>query len=740
MPVFWHENTKQFHLLNPHLSYIIQVLENGHLGQLYVGKRLNDREDFGQLQERASRSFSAYPENLDPYFSLEQLRQEHPCYGSGDMRYPAVEVEGENGSTLTDFVYLSHKIFDGKPRLEGLPATYTEQQGEATTLQILLRDPLTGLELTLNYTIFETLPVLARSAYFHNGGSQCLVLQNAMSLSVDLPDKEYEMLTLYGAWAKERMVQITPLQMGAQEVYSLRGGSSHHMNPFLALKRPDANETQGEVLGFSLVYSGNFLAQAQVDGFDVVRVMLGIHPEHFSWELLPGAHFQTPEAVMVYSDTGLGGMSRAFHTLYRTRLARGYWRDRPRPVLINNWEATYFHFNEEKILEIAKGAKELGIELFVLDDGWFGKRDDDTTSLGDWYPDLSKLPGGIVSLAKKIEDLGMKFGLWFEPEMVSKDSRLYREHPDWALSIPGRGMSPSRHQHVLDFSRPEVVDYIGDLMEKVLSQAPVSYVKWDMNRSMTEVYSRALPAHRQGEVFHRYILGVYALYQRLTDRFPQILFESCSGGGGRFDPGLLYYAPHCWTSDNTDGVERLKIQYGTSMVYPVSSMGAHVSAVPNHQVHRMTPLSTRANVAFFGAFGYELDLNLLSQQERQQVKEQVAFMKEYRQLLQFGDFYRLKNPFTGNEAGWMAVSADRRQAVVGYYRVLRHSNMPFTRMKLQGLDPSLCYRVTVEGESSLHYGDELMYAGLSTSDRAASKRDGRESGDFYSFLAVVKAE
>lgn len=740
MPIIWHKKSRQFHLQNQWMSYIIEVMENGQLGQLYVGKRLSDREDFGYLQEKASRAFAAYPQEIGPRFSLEQLRQEYPSYGTGDMRYPAVEIAQENGSTITDFKYCSHTITGGKPKLEGLPATYTEADSEAQTLQILLRDALTGVELTLSYTIFEAVPAVARSARFVNAGAAGVTLNTAMSLSIDLPDRDYEMLTLQGVWARERMVQIAPLQVGAQEVYSMRGGSSHNMNPFLALKRPDTNEEQGEALGFSLVYSGNFLARAQADGFDVVRVTMGIHPDRFSWQLLPGASFQTPEAVMVYSDKGLGGMSRAFHTLYRSRLARGQWRDKSCPILINNWEATYFGFDEEKILTIAKGARDLGIELFVLDDGWFGKRDDDTTSLGDWYPDTRKLPGGVASLARKIEELGMKFGLWFEPEMVSLDSDLYRAHPDWALQVPGRSMSPSRNQHVLDFSRPEVVDYIAGLMEKVLSEAPISYVKWDMNRSMTEVYSAALPAGRQGEVFHRYILGVYALYERLTSRFPHILFESCSGGGGRFDPGLLYYAPQAWTSDNTDGVERLKIQYGTSMVYPVRSMGAHVSAVPNHQIHRTTPLSSRANAAYFGTFGYELDLNLLSAGEQQEVKKQVAFMKEHRQLLQYGDFYRLKNPFEGNEAGWMVVSPDRRSAIVGYYRVLRQPNAPFTRMKLQGLEETLSYRVTIGDESSVHYGDELMYAGLSTSDEASSKIGGRRSADFYSWVAVLEAE
>src|SRR5699024_10804683 len=433
-----------------------------------------------------------------------------------------------------------------------------------------------------------------------------------------------------------------------QAVYSLRGCSSHNYNPFLALKREETTEGNGEVYGFSLVYSGNFLAQADVDTYDTTRVTMGIHPDTFSWNLKPGETFQTPEAVMVYSDHGLNGMSQAYHTLYRSRLARGFWRDRERPVLINNWEATYFDFDEDKILEIVKTAKELGVELFVLDDGWFGKRNDDTSSLGDWYPNLEKLPDGITGVARRVEEMGLKFGLWFEPEMTNKESRLYREHPDWILSVPGRKVSVGRNQYVLDFSREEVVNAIFEQMKKVLTEAPISYIKWDMNRSMSEVYSAGAGAKDQGKVMHKYILGVYRLYDMLTKEFPEILFESCASGGARFDPGLLYYAPQCWTSDDTDAVERCKIQYGTSFVYPVSSMGAHVSAVPNHQLLRNTSLETRANVAYFGTFGYELDPNRLTEEEKEEVKAQITFMKQYRHLIQYGTFYRLLSPFEGN--------------------------------------------------------------------------------------------
>ena len=433
-------------------------------------------------------------------------------------------------------------------------------------------------------------------------------------------------------------------------------------------------------------------------------------------------------------------MSHTFHHLYQKRLARGYWRDRVRPILINNWEATYFDFTEEALMQIARKAKECGVELFVLDDGWFGQRSNDYAGLGDWIANRDRLPDGIAGIAQRIEDIGMKFGLWFEPEMVNKDSDLYRAHPDWILKTPQRRVSHGRNQYVLDFSRKEVVDHIYKMMEKILSQAKVSYIKWDMNRSITECYSSALPADRQGEIYHRYILGVYDLYERLTDKFPEILFESCASGGGRFDPGLLYYAPQGWASDDSDAVERLKIQYGTSMCYPISSIGSHVSVVPNHQVARVTPFHTRANVAYFGTFGYELDLNQLPDRMIDKVKEQIIFMKEYREVLQFGDFYRLKSPFQSNETVWMSVSKDQKTALVGWYRILNGVNMPFSRVQLLGLNPDFLYVNSQDGNK--YYGDELMNLGLLTSDETAGSGpvDGKYTSDFESRIYVLKAK
>ena len=661
-------------------------------------------------------------------------------FGTSDYRMPATEVLQENGSRISEFCFREYRIQAGKPKLPGLPATYVENEEEAETLVIRLADPVTGLELELFYTIFAAGGILARNARFVNRGEQALHLQSAMSLCLDLPDSGYDMIQFSGAWARERYPKTRRLEQGIQSVGSIRGNSSHNHNPFMILKRPTADEFQGEAIGFSLIYSGNFLAQVEVDTYDTARVLLGIHPHCFDWKLDPSEEFQTPEAVMVYTDQGLNHLSQTFHRLYQKRLARGYWRDRVRPILINNWEATYFDFTEDKLVEIAEKARECGVELFVLDDGWFGKRCGEQAGLGDWVANPDRLKNGITGLAQRIEDLGMKFGLWFEPEMVNKDSDLYREHPDWIIQAPGRRNSHGRYQYVLDFSRKEVVDRIYEMMDKILSEAKVSYIKWDMNRSITECYSAALPPDRQGEVYHRYILGVYDLYERLTSKFPQILFESCASGGGRFDPGMLYYAPQCWTSDDSDAVERIKIQYGTSYCYPVSSMGTHVSVVPNHQINRITPLDTRANVAYFGTFGYELDLNTLTADEQEEVKGQIAFMKQYRQLFQFGTFYRLQSPFEHNTSAWMVVSDDGKEAIVGWYRVLNGVNLPYTRLRLKGLCEDLPYKV--DGESGIHYGSELMNAGLITTDASSGQAQGNEEmcRDFESRLYILKAD
>lgn len=740
MAIQFHEKAREFHLYNKEVSYIMEIMENGQIENLYYGKRIKDREDFSYLHEEISRPLTSVNVPEPGVLSMEYTKQEYPSYGTGDYRSPAFTVLQEDGSRISAFAYVGHNIFNGKKELKPLPATYTESDEEAQTLEIILYDDLIDTELVLSYTIYEAYPVITRNARFTQKGTEKIVLERALSMSVEFGDMDFEMVHLAGAWARERYVKTRKLEMGIQSIQNLHGtGSSAEHNPFLALKRPHTTESQGEVYGFSLVYSGNFLAQTEVTTFDLTRVTMGIHPEGFSWELNQGETFQTPEVVMVYSDQGLNKMSQVYHRLYRTRLMRGYWRDKARPILLNNWEATYFDFNEEKILNIAKKAKEVGVELFVLDDGWFGARNDDYRGLGDWYVNLEKLPDGISGLSRKIEALGLKFGLWVELEMVNKDSDLYRAHPDWIIGAPGRFESHGRHQHVLDFSRKEVVDYIYEMISKVLRESSISYIKWDMNRYMSEPYSRGASAAHQGMVMHKYILGVYDLYTRLTTEFPEILFESCASGGARFDPAMLYFAPQTWTSDDTDASERVKIQYGTSMVYPVVSMGSHVSAVPNHQLLRTTPLETRGNVAYFGTFGYELDLNLLSDEEIEIVKKQITFMKQYRDLIQVeGDFYRLLSPFAGNDAAWMVVSRDQTEAIAGFYQRLNKINASWLRLRLQGLNEDSLYEVSrnVLGETKSYqaYGSELMYAGIPI-DREELNEKG---GDFASLLYVLK--
>lgn len=739
MPIIYNEKTREFHLYNQEISYIIKILDNDQPGQLYYGKRLTHREDFSHLFEYAMRDMSPYAFEGNSTFSLENIKQEYPTFGCGDMRFPAYEIERENGSHVVEFVYKEHKIYNGKPKLEGLPATYVESDDEAQTLELVLEDTSINTRIVLLYTIYEAFPVIARSVRFECDSDEKITLLSAMSACVDLPDKDYEMIDLAGVWARERHVRRHKLDYGIQSIYSMRGCSSYQFNPFLALARENADEFQWQVYGFSLVYSGNFLAQTEVDNYDTARVLMGIHPNGFKWTLGKGESFQTPEMVMVYSEAGLNGMSQTFHKLYRTRLARGTWRDKVRPILINSWEAFYFDFDAPKLLGLADAATDLGMELFVLDDGWFGKRDDSTSSLGDWYPNEKKLKGTLKELAEKINAKGLKFGLWIEPEMTNKDSDLYRAHPDWLLAEQGKRICHSRTQYVLDFSKKEVREYIGDMLENLLAEVPVSYIKWDMNRTFSEVFSNGNDREYQGKVCHKYILGVYELYERLTSRFPHVLFESCASGGARFDPGMLYYAPQGWTSDDTDAIERLKIQYGTSMVYPVSCMGSHVSASPNHQTNRVTPIETRADVAYFGTFGYELDLLKLGEEDKAEIRRQIAFMKEKRDLIQKGTFYRLKSPFEGNETAWMIVSEDQKKALVGYYRVMQPVNVGFKRLKLKGLKEDTCYKVS--GYAYDCYGDELMQVGMILSDSASGvwKKGVNDKGDFQAEVFEIVA-
>lgn len=709
MTIFYNESDKIFHLQTNHTSYMFQIVKEGYLSHLYWGSRVRKGRIPRGLRY-IDRGFSGNPNKEDRAFSLDTLPQEYPAYGNTDFRNPAIHIETEDGARITDLRYIEYEIKRGKPKLEGLPATYIEEPEEADTLYVYLKDELTQLTVTLQYSVFNDINVITRAVHYKNDGDADLKLQKVASANVDFRDAEFEMINLPGAHVRERDIERLPLRRGMQSVESRRGSSSHHQNPFIALVRPETTERQGEVYGFSFIYSGNFKAEVEVDQTNQARVTIGMNDFDFEWLLEQGQSFQTPEVAMVYQNNGLGEMSKTYHHLYGKRLVRGTHRDLERPVLINNWEATYFDFNEASILNIADRAKDAGIELFVLDDGWFGKRDDDFTSLGDWFIDPNKLPNGLASLANAINDKGMKFGLWFEPEMVSPESALYKAHPDWCLHVPNRRRSESRNQLILDLSRDDVCEEVIKRVSDILKSAPISYVKWDMNRNMTEVGSSYWPKERQKEVAHRYMLGLYRVMEKITQSFPDILFESCSGGGGRFDPGMLYYMPQTWTSDNTDAISRLRIQYGTSLVYPISSMGSHVSEVPNHQVGRITPLETRGHVAMDGNLGYELDVTKLSDAEIAEIKEQVDLYKSIRSTIQYGDFYRLVSPFETQNYGSIHVNKEQTEAVFIYVHVLAEANGPFTAVRLTGLDPEKDYRV--EETNEVYGGDELMNIGL----------------------------
>lgn len=713
MTIAWNPETREWHLHNGLTSWVLGVLPNGWIGIHHAGAPLAAGPSYAHL---GPARFEGFDNRVGEPVGLAL-----PLQGIGDFRVPALVVECPDGSQVVEPRYVAHRVMAGKPALPGLlPATYAEDEAEADTLEIDLADEPSGLVVTLAFSIFRDWPVVARSMHLKNLGGAKVTVRTAMSASLDLPDDDWRLVTLSGAWARERHVYDRALVPGRQGVGSLRGGSGNEHNPSLVLRRPGATEGAGECWGVVLAWSGNFLAEAEVGHFGTTRVRMGLHPEQFAWPLEPGASFTTPEALLAWSDAGLGAVSEALHGILRERVARGPWRDRERPVLLNNWEGTYFDFDHERIVAMARAAKDMGMELFVLDDGWFGDRNDDHRGLGDWFVNTRKLVHGLDGLAREVRALGLKFGLWIEPEMVNADSDLFRAHPAWAIGIPGRKRTESRQQLVLDFANPEVVDHIADAIGAVIASAPIDYIKWDWNRFITEPFSPTLPADRQGEFFYRYNLGMYDLYERLTTRFPHILFESCASGGARFDAGILAWAPQAWTSDDTDAAERLKIQWGTSLAYPVSSMGAHVSAVPNHQTGRVASLDFRAAVAMFGAFGYELDPTAMSEDDLAAVRRQVAFFKERRSLIQFGRFLRLRSPFEGdgNETAWMTVSADASRALVAHYRVLQHPWPMRDRLVVRGLDPAARYAVTCwDGfEAPMptieRGGDELMAVGL----------------------------
>lgn len=723
-----------FHLRSGDSSYVFTVF-HGYLLHLYCGAQISD-DDVEYLLVRIGHD-SVVPRPADTYqedkwFSLDVATQEYPTNGSGDFRKSALAVrlmekDGRTsalaGTSTTSLRYESYEIVKGKPTVDAQPAVYAGED-EAETLILTCKDPASGVTFKLYYTAFRDFSAICRRAVIENTSNEQLPLDvlQAYSASVDFTsiEPQPELLHLWGNWGDERHIERSPIGHNTVSISSKRGASSHHHNPFAALVTKNTTETSGLAVGISLIYSGNFEIAADTDSFGTTRLMAGINPVDFTWRLEPGESFVTPEAVLSISEEGLGKMSRTFHKLYREHLCRGAWKDKTRPVLVNNWEATYFNFNDEKLLAIAKEAADCGIEMLVMDDGWFGLRNSDTTSLGDWFVNEDKIRCGMKKLVEQVNELGLKFGIWFEPEMVSPVSELYKAHPEWCLHIEGRDKSIARDQYVLDMTRQDVRDYLFDSMAKVLSSANIEYVKWDFNRNLTEVGSVWLPAERRGEIFHRFVLGTYELLERLLTAFPHILLEGCSSGGGRYDPAMLYYSPQYWTSDDTDAMERLEIQLGTSMVYPASSMSCHVSDCPNHQTGRNTSFRTRGHVAMGGAFGYELDLTKLTDEEKALIRQQVQEYHRYYDVINRGDLYRLilptdtVNSKCGKCASWMYVSEDKSEALVTFV-VIRTSVKPIYFLKLQGLDPKAQY---IDEESgAVYHGDTLMKAGLNLCKR-----------------------
>ena len=710
------ETNCYFHISTPNSSYVIRLYGEYIPQHLYYGKKLDNLNGILNDDEPFVPGFSAIDrEYCEEQITTDVVLQEYAFYGSCDLRKPSFHAVYKDGSRITKMKFVSYKIYKGKPTLPSLPATYTENDDEADTLELLYRDEVTGLELTYTYTAFVKFDAVTRSVKAKNTGCDAVNIKEIMSCNVDFPRSDFDFIHLPGAWLRERHIERLSLISGRTHIESRRGSSSHHHSPFFALVDKCCTETQGQVYGFSFVYSGNFEAGAEVDSFGNTRAYMGINSFDFNWMLKKDEQFIAPEVVMVYSSEGLGKMSRTYHKLYRTRLARGMYRDTERPVLINNWEATYMNFDEQNIVVIARTAAKAGIEMLVLDDGWFGKRNDSQSSLGDWFVFKDKLPSGINGLAKKVNDLGLKFGLWVEPEMISENSDLYRSHPDWCIHVSGREKSRGRNQLVLDLSRQDVCDYIVKVLSDILSSAPISYVKWDMNRNMSEIGSEKLPPERQSEVAHRYMLGLYGVLEMLTQRFPNVLFEGCSGGGGRFDAGMMYYFNQYWTSDDSDAVERMYIQHGTSLVMPSTFMGAHVSEVPNHQVGRVTSLETRGNIAFCGQLGYELDVTKMSEEELDAIRAQIEKYKTISDTVHNGDMYRLLSPFDSNYVAWEFISNNKNQVVVCYGTVNTLPQCKNNFVKLEALESNREYRLF--GADKVYSADVLMNIGFAVENQ-----------------------
>lgn len=714
MSIRYDEANRIFELDTRNTSYRIGIAdEEGFVGHIYYGQKIRPQK-CDQFLRTCEAPFVPSKNNRERCSFMDTFPTEYSGNGIGDYRESCIAVKTANGSRTVDLKFVDYDIVNGKPGISGLPASFAGEE-EVQTLVVHMMDGGCGIDVDLIYSVFEDEDVITRSVSVKNAGDKDIRLTKVYSACIDMDDEDFEMLTLHGSWARERQIERRPIAYGKQSVSSLRGESSHQDHPFMAWMTKGTDQTTGDVYGMHFVYSGNFIAQIEKSQFDSIRAVMGIHSEGFEWWLTPGETFTAPEVVLTYSHDGLGQMTRNLHDFYRCHMIRSRYLHQKRPVLINNWEATYFDFDTDKLLAIAKSAAEHGIEMLVMDDGWFGHRNDDATSLGDWFVNENKIKGGLKHLVDEVNKLGLKFGIWMEPEMISPDSELYRKHPDWAFAVPERTATLSRNQYVLDLSRKEVRDYVYECVHNVISSANIEYVKWDMNRQLTDIGSVEFNGDRQGELAHRYVLGVYELQERLVNDFPDILLENCSGGGARFDPGMLYYSPQIWCSDDTDAIERLSIQEGTELIYPLSTMGAHVSDCPNHTVGRSTPFMTRAHVALAGTFGYELDITKISEEERAMIPEQVSMYHKYNDLVREGDYYRVASyRENGLYDCWMVVAKDKSEALVTYVQVLGRPNMHSRKIKLLGLYAAADYRL--DGTDEVYGGDLLMNAGMLVED------------------------
>lgn len=709
MAIIVNEQTNQFYLHTKNTSYVFEVVK-GLLAHSYWGKRVNEVPAMDELYPLTGLNLAAHDLSDNPHYSSDALMQEFPTFGSCDLRTPAFHAVYKDGSPITKLSYKGYKIYNEKLRPEGLPSSYANEDDKAETLEIELFDQLKGVTVYLYYCVFEEKDIMTRFVKVVNNSADRFTVKSLMSFCADFPHMNYDMMNQYGAWAREAHIERKPLFVGMQEVDSKRGASGPNHTPFVALAEKEATEDAGEVFGLCLVYSGNWFGGADVDRHFRPRLMMGLNPFNFEWQLEAGESLYAPEVIMSYSSEGIGLMTRQFHNIIRKNVCRGKFRDTERYVLINNWEATYMDFTEEKLLAIADAAADLGVDMLVLDDGWFGKRNTDHCSLGDWYVNTEKLPSGLKGLGEKINAKGLKFGLWFEPEMISPDSDLYRAHPDWCLHTEGRPRTESRFQLTLDLTRKDVCDYIVEFLSKTLSENPIAYVKWDMNRHFSEAGSALLAADNQREVAHRYMLGLYSVLERVTTAFPDVLFEGCSSGGGRFDAGMLHYMPQTWCSDDSDAVERLYIQEGLGLVYPFCTMGAHISAIPNHQIGRNTPIKLRGQVALPGQFGFELDLSKMSREDKKASKELIKTYKKYGAVFHRGDFYKLASIFKGQNSAFQFISEDKKTVIVMMYNIQGKVAVPQKQLKLKALNPKARYKDLATGK--IYGGDTLMNLGI----------------------------